>query len=177
MAKLTVRLIPILVFILISSILVTAQDGMSINILTWVEDGPSPTESSPSAAGNLGLMDGSGAFNLLLEVPPQTSRLRVCGDQANSPDGSAFAFYMGLDFGTLYLMNGSDAPVPLDDVHALTCAGNGTFRYSPDGGRLGYIAYETDAAASEFADGFLHIASMDTRVRTRLCSRTPSPST
>ena len=158
MAKLISRLILILALALISSMTVTAQD--SVNILTWVEDGPSPSESSPSAVGELGLIDEDGTFTPLLEVPAQTSRLRACGDKANSPDGTAFAFYVGLDFGTLYLMQGTDTPDSLDDVHALTCAGNGTLRYSPDGSRLGYIAYENDAAASEFADGFLHIMSM-----------------
>jgi len=160
MAKLTTRLIPILVIILLATLTASAQTEVEINVLTWVEDGPSPSDSSPSAAGELGLMDGSGAFMPMLEVPAQTSRLRACGDNANSPDGSAFAFYMGLDFGTLYLMKGAETPAALDEVHALTCVGNGTFRYSPDGSRLAYIAYERDAAASEFADGFLHITNI-----------------
>jgi WD40 repeat protein len=49
--------------------------------------------------------------------------------------------------------------VKLDDVQALTCLGSGTFQYSPDGARIGYIAYEADAVDSEFADGFLHVVN------------------
>ncbi len=131
----------------------------AINVLTWLEDGPSPQESSPSAAGELGLMDGTGVFTKLLDVPPQTGRLQPCGDEAYSPDGSLFAFYIGLDTGTLYLMRGAEAPAALDEVNALTCLGGGTFQFSPDSSRLAYISYEADAAASEFADGFMYVVS------------------
>lgn len=131
----------------------------SISVLTWLEDGASPQESSPSTAGELGLMDGSGTFTKLLDVPAQTSRLQPCGDEAYSPDGSLFAFFMGLDTGSLYVMRGAEQPVALDDVHALTCLGGGTFQFSPDSSRLAYISYETDAAASEFPDGFMYVIS------------------
>ncbi|MBZ0300254.1 MAG: hypothetical protein K8J31_10950 [Anaerolineae bacterium] len=132
---------------------------LNANILTWAEAGSNPQESSPSTAGELGLMDGSGAFTKLLDVPAQTSRLEPCGNEAYAPDGSTFAFYMGLDSGTLYLMKGSDMPVPVAEVNALTCLGGGTFQFSPDSSRLAYIAYEPDAASSEFADGFLHVVN------------------
>lgn len=130
---------------------------VTTNILVWREAGSSPAESSPSAPGELGLMDDTGAFTKLLDVPPQASRVGACGDEATSPDESMLAFYVGLDSGTLYLMKGADAPQALDEVQRLTCLGSGTFQYSPDSSRLGYIAYEADAAASEFADGFLHV--------------------
>ena len=133
------------------------------NVLTWVEDGPSPAESSPSVAGQLGLMDAAGEFNSFLDVPAQTSRLRACGDEASSPDNSMFAFYVGLDRGTLYLMKGADAPAVVhDDVSALACVGGGSFQYSPDSSKFAYIAYENDAASSEFADGFIHITDANT---------------
>lgn len=127
------------------------------NIFTWVEDGPSPQQSSPSAAGEMGLMDSSGNFSKLLDVPAQTSRVQFCGSEAVSPDSTLMAFYIGLDTGTLYLMRGADAPQVIDEVPALTCLGSGGFQYSPDSSRLGWIAYEADAASSEFADGFLHL--------------------
>ncbi|HLV35910.1 MAG TPA: hypothetical protein VKY59_12375 [Spirillospora sp.] len=130
-------------------------------VLVWLEDGPGPQQSSPSVAGELGLLDDSGAFMKLLDVPAQTSRVQACGDQAISPDGSLFAFYVGLDSGTLYLMNGSDAPVTLDEVSALTCLGGGTFQFSPDGSRLAYIAYRDQATTREFADGFMHVIRTD----------------
>ncbi len=127
------------------------------NVLVWTEDGPSAAESSPSIAGQIGLMDGSGAFTQMMEVPAQTSRLRHCGDQAISPDGSMFAFYVGLEQGSLYVMDGANAPVVVDEVNALTCMGGGTFQYTPDNSSLAYIDFEPDASASEFADGFLRV--------------------
>lgn len=129
------------------------------NILVWREAGASPAESSPSTPGELGLMDAAGVFTKLLDIPAQASRVQTCGDEAASPDESMLAFYVGLDSGTLYLMKGSDAPQALDEVQGLTCLGGGTFQYSPDSNRLGYIAYEADAASSEFADGFLHLVN------------------
>lgn len=135
----------------------TPQAVAPTNVLTWLEAGPGPQQSSPSTAGELGLMDASGTFTKLLDVPPQTSRLQACGEEAHSPDGSMFAFYMGLDSGALYVMKGSEAPQLVDEVHALTCLGGGTLQYSPDSNRLAYIAYESDATTSEFADGFLYV--------------------
>jgi WD40 repeat protein len=132
---------------------------ITTNILAWREAGFSPQESSPSTPGELGLLDDAGTFIKLLDVPAQASRVQACGDEATSPDGSMLAFYVGLDSGTLYLMKGADSPQALDEVQSLTCLGGGTFQYSPDSNRLGYIAYEADAAASEFADGFLHLVN------------------
>lgn len=153
-------LIIIVLLLSFTSAVMPQDDSTSAaNILTWIEAGSSPRESSPSTAGELGLMDGTGTFTVLQEVPPQTSTVQPCGDESTSPDGSLFAFYMGLDTGGLYVMNGAESPVLLDDVGALTCLGWGTFQFSPDGSRMAYIAYESDAAASEFADGFLHIVN------------------
>jgi Tol biopolymer transport system component len=129
------------------------------HILAWVENGPNPAETSPSVDGKLGLINGAGEIQDVMPVAAQTSRLMACGDEATSPDGSLFAFYTGLDAGELYLMSGSDAPVLVDNVNALTCVGGGTFQYSPDSAWLAYIAYEPDASTSEFADGFLNIVS------------------
>lgn len=169
------RLLLYLLLLLLNVSLVQPQGSddapMPVNVLTWTEAGPSPAQSSPSTAGELGLMDSAGTFTSFMEVPAQTSRLRPCGDEALSPDGSLFAFYVGLDRGTLYLMRGSDAPMVLDDdVQGLACLGGGTFQFSPDGARMAYIAYESDASASEFADGFMHVldaASLDEQLLTQ----------
>lgn len=128
-------------------------------ILVWQEAGASPAENSPSTPGELGLMDDAGGFTKLLDVPAQASRVQACGDEAVSPDGSMLALYVGLDSGTLYLMKGADAPQPVANVHGLACLGGGSFQYSPDSSRMGYIAFEDDAATSEFADGFLFLAN------------------
>lgn len=135
------------------------QADASDQLLVWVGNGSAPGQHSAAEPGQLAWMDGTGLAEPLLELPAQTARVQPCGDAALSPDGSLYAFYVGIDAGALYVMQGTDAPVKVDDVQALTCLGSGTFQYSPDSARMGYIAYEADAVDSEFADGFLHIRS------------------
>jgi hypothetical protein len=130
-------------------------------LLVWAGNGAAPGEHSASSPGTLSFMDGTGATTQIMEIPPQTSRVELCGNSAISADGSKVAMYIGLDAGSLYLMKGTDAPAKVVDVQSLTCAGGGTFQFSPDGNRMGYISYEADAAQSEFADGHLHIAKTD----------------
>lgn len=134
-----------------------AQDGETGSILVWKEAGESALRSSPSAAGELGYFSLAGEFTPLQEVPAQTSRVIACGETATAPNGSLFAYYIGLDSGDLFVLPKDGQPARLDGVNALSCLGNGTFQYSPDSTRLAYIAYESDATASEFADGFLKV--------------------
>jgi hypothetical protein len=131
----------------------------SDKLLVWAGNGAAPGEHSSAAPGTLSFMDGTGVATQIMEIPPQTSRVEKCGDGATSPDGQNVALYIGLDVGGLYLMKGADAPAKVADVQGLTCVGGGTFQFSPNGNRFGYIAYEGDAAQSEFADGFLHIGN------------------
>lgn len=129
----------------------------SDKLLVWAGNGPAPGEHSASAPGTLSFMDGTGAATQVMEIPPQTSRVEKCGDGATSADGQNVALYIGLDAGSLYMMKGTDAPAKVSDLNGLACTGGGTFQFSPDGNRFGYISYEADAAQSEFADGHLHI--------------------
>lgn len=129
-------------------------------ILVWVEDAPSPRENSPAVEGVLGRMDMNGEVTGLGAVPPQTNRVTACGDEALSPDGSRFAYFVGIESGDLSMIASGGAPALLENVNALTCLGSGTFQYSPDSTRLAYIAFEADAAASEFADGLLRVVSV-----------------
>ncbi|MBN8618075.1 MAG: hypothetical protein J0L63_04165 [Anaerolineae bacterium] len=133
-------------------------DG-SDHLLVWVGNGAAPGQHSASQPGQLAVMDGMGVTEPLLELPQQTSRVQSCGESPLSPDGQMYAFYVGLDAGTLYALRGNSAPAAVDAVQGLTCLGAGTFQYSPDSNRMGYIAYESDAASSEFPDGFLKIRS------------------
>lgn len=126
-------------------------------LLVWQGIGAAPGQQSSQEPGQLSFMDGTGALTPIMEIPAQTSRVNLCGDTATSPDGTISALYVGLDAGALYVMKGGDAPTKIDDVNALTCLGNGTFQYSPDGSRMAYIAYEPGAEQSEFPDGFLHV--------------------
>ncbi|MBZ0276161.1 MAG: hypothetical protein K8I60_08460, partial [Anaerolineae bacterium] len=105
----------------------------------------------------------TGVITPVMDVPPQTTRVEACGNEASSPNGRYFAFYMGLDAGKMYLMTDANTPQEVADVQALSCLGSGTFQWSPDSARFGYIAYEANAIASEFADGFLKILSADSR--------------
>jgi hypothetical protein len=130
-------------------------------LLVWTAPGQNPGEQT--APGQLVFIDGTGAVTPLLDMPAQTSRVMPCGNEATSPDGSHFAFFVGGDAGTIYMMNGVDAPVAVDeDVQALACLGNGTFQFASDNSRFGYVAYEPGASGSEFPDGFLHVYNAGT---------------
>jgi len=127
-------------------------------LLVWVAKGGAPGKQTASEPGQLAYVNSNGAADTVLELPKGTSRVESCGDTPKSPDGKLYAFYVGQDKGSLYVMRGSDKqPAKIGDVQALTCLGNGTFQYAPGSNRFGYISYEGDAAKSEFADGFLHV--------------------
>ena len=129
----------------------------SDTLLAWVGNGAGPGQQPASSPGTLAFMDGTGATTPIMELPNGTNRIQLCGDQATSPDGTMIATFIGQDVGNLYLMRGTDEPVTVASVQALTCLGNGTFQFSPDSSRLAYISYEPGAAQSEFADGFIHV--------------------
>lgn len=125
-------------------------------LLVWMAPGQDPGEQT--APGQLIFVDGIGGTTPVMDIPAQTGRVFACGDEAASPDGAHFAFYMGGDAGDLYMMTGTDMPVLVDeDVQALACVGGGTFQWASDSSRFAYIAYEPGAGASEFPDGFMHV--------------------
>ncbi len=127
-------------------------------LLVWVGTGAAPGAHSASDPGQLVLINGSGELTTVLDIPQQTTRVVPCGDQATSPDGRFFAFMIATaDAGALYLMDGTQAPAQVASMHTMGCIGSGTFQWSPDSSRFGYISYEPGAAASEFADGFLYL--------------------
>jgi hypothetical protein len=126
-------------------------------LLVWVGNGAAPGQHSAANPGQIAFINGAGEVTPIMDVPAQTTRVNGCGDEALSSDGHVYAFYVGTDAGNLYVMKNGGEPTALDDVQALTCLGSGTFRFSPDGARLGYIAYEAGAASDTFADGFLHV--------------------
>jgi hypothetical protein len=132
-----------------------ALAGANDRLLVWQGGGAAPGKHSASNPGKLVLLDSSGQATPVIDVPQGASRVGPCGSQPLSSTG-IYAFYMGGDTGTLYLMKGTDAPVKAAELNALACIGSG-FQFSPDGSRFGYIAYEADATKSEFADGNLHI--------------------
>jgi hypothetical protein len=134
--------------------------GMTVesSLLLWVADGLSPAQLTPANPGKIVALYGDGTVTELLNLPAGITRLNACGERATSPDGRFFAFYAGGDTGSLYFVDGVNAPSSLAEVNALTCLGMGTFLYSPDSQRLGYINYAADASSSEFPVGALVVA-------------------
>ncbi len=135
------------------------QAAPATPLLVWVANGSAPGKQTASEPGQLAYLNSSGVAESVLELPQQTSRVESCSDMPTSPDGKLYAFYAGQNKGGLYVIRESDKPVMLGEVQGLTCLGDGTFQYSPDSARIGYISYEGDAATSEFADGYLHIVN------------------
>ncbi len=134
------------------------QTAPASPLLVWVAKGAAPGKQTASEPGQLAYVSANGAADTVLELPKGTSHVQSCGDTPMSPDGKLYAFYVGQDAGSLYVMRGSDKqPAKIGDIQPLSCLGNGTFQYAPGSNRFGYISYEGDAAKSEFADGFLHI--------------------
>lgn len=135
-----------------------AAIGGNERLLVWVGVGAAPGQHSASEPGQVALIDSDGAVTTVLDVPQQATRVIGCGDEATSPDGSKLAFFIGVvDRGTLYLMDGTDAPQEVAQINSLGCTGGGTFQWSPNSARFAFISYEANAASSEFPDGFLYI--------------------
>jgi WD40 repeat protein len=64
---------------------------------------------------------------------------------------------VGSSVGSLYLIDGANPPVLVDDVEFLSCLGHGTFQFAPNGSRFGYIDYVSSITGLEFATGVLKI--------------------
>lgn len=110
-----------------------------------------------ASARQIALLDTAGTVTPLLDIPSNASRVTACGDDASSPDGRNFAFYVGGTAGSLYLINAANTPVLVDDVEYHACLGSGTFQFSPDGRRFAYIDYGRNSSDDEYSDGTLRI--------------------
>ena len=126
-------------------------------VLAWLGTGASPARAT---GGQIALIDPAGALTPLMDVPNTAARVTACGDQATSPNGRYFAFYLGADSGKLYLMDAAKAPVLIDDVSFLTCLS--AFHYTPDSRRFAYIDYPSGATSSDYAAGTLRLYDTDT---------------
>lgn len=140
--------------------------GAGGKVLAWIGEGVSPYEKSPGTTGKIAYINGDGSVENLLDVPSGAIGVYPCGNQATSPDDSAFAFFVntpqaGVDTGTLYQVRGTDTPAVVGSAHALSCLGNGSFHYSPDSSRLGYIDFGSISETAEYAAGRLRIARRD----------------
>jgi hypothetical protein len=130
-------------------------------LLAWVAPGAAPGQHGASQPGQIVFLDGEGNEEPVFDVPTQTARVHACGNEATSPDGRTFAFYVGgNDLGNLVMMRDADpnTTVLTTDLSVLTCTGNGTYQYSPDSTSFGYIAYPSDFGVVNSPSGrlFLH---------------------
>lgn len=152
-----VFLLPLFLFSL--SMVSSAQVNAGERLLVWTAAAAAPGQHSGDNPGQIAYLDSGGVLTPLMDVPQRASRVTACGEEALSPDGSLFAFYMGQDVGNLYLTRGGEVPVMLDDVGYLSCLGAGTFQYAPNGVRLAFIDFDERSTQGVYADGFLKVYS------------------
>lgn len=156
----------ILVFVLVTGIapmpMPTNAQESPIKILAWVGSGTAPDEHSNSEPGQIVYLTGDNQVEVLFDLPQGANRIIPCTEQATSSNSRHFAFYAGTEKGSLYLVNGADTPVEVDKgVSAMSCVGMGTFQYSPDSSRFGYIDYVT-GIQSPYASGWLYVKNSET---------------
>ena len=154
----------LLLSLLVASIVGTVHAlPADARVLVWTADAPSPAEIGATQTGQIALLSADGTMEPLLDVPEQTTIVEPCGERATSPNNQYFSFYVGrADQGDIYLMDAQNVPVSLredatDPLLRSVCLGAGTFRYSPDSSKLGYIAFEPGSGTDDFADGFFKV--------------------
>jgi hypothetical protein len=123
-------------------------------ILVWHAPG-SLTADMPQQAGAVGFIRDGDLIPLL--DTPAARQVKACGDEATSPDGALFAFYVGGSSGQLYLMRDRAQPVVIGSAGLLSCLGGGTLRYAPDSQRLAYLDYGSTPTTGEYITGTLRV--------------------
>lgn len=145
--------------------LVSANTGLTENdrLLVWMAPGTEPGRQSVERPGRIALVDQRGRVEFVLDLTGGTTRVHACGEAATSPNGRYFAFYAGTENGTLYLVDGVRPPQRVADIRAAACVGNGSFRFTPNGERLGYIDFAPEAVNAPIATGMLYIHNSGSR--------------
>lgn len=135
-----------------------AVDGGD-SLLVWLGNGEAPGAHSEQNPGALVLMDAAGnETQKLMDVPANTTRVLPCGSAATSLDNRYFAFFVGRDSGTLYLMTAANAPVILKEgLDARSCLGTDTLVYTGDSDWIAYLNYEAGVSTNEFSAGALYV--------------------
>lgn len=170
MASLLKRLWIIVILILSSGVMAQVETG---KVLVWIGAGSSPEDKTAGSAGELVYLNTDGTREKLLDIPANAEGVFPCGDDATSPDGRRFAFFVntpagGQDRGTLYQITDAGQPIEVAAAHAMSCLGNGTFQYSPDTTRFAYIDYQELPGNGEYAFGTLRL--FQTASRTEITS-------
>ena len=135
-----------------------ADTTRNIILLAWIGQGLASGQPDTSAPGQIVFLNQSGETSIVLNLPQGTSRVEPCSEQAASPDGNFFAFFIGGESGALYTLDNTYTLREVNpSVSATACAGMGAFQYSPDSARLGYINFPSDAITGSVPAGWLHV--------------------
>lgn len=133
-------------------------------LLAWVAPAAAPGQQGASAAGEVLYFNADGSTESILELEDGTTRVTACGSNAESPDGSAFAFIAtvtsgGVERGTVYLVHdaSSELKTVAENVNPANCIGSAPFEFSPDSGRFAYIDWPDDATGMNSPFGRLRI--------------------
>ena len=146
------RLIALVSLMLVCIPLTLAQEGETViptgaKILAWVGAGQTPTPKPSANPGQLIFVSADGTVEPVMDLPANITHAFPCGGAAaTSPNGQYFAFFMGRDTGELHLMTGTQVPTMRlrERINMMSCAGNGTFAFSPDSSRLAFMDYPDD---------------------------------
>jgi hypothetical protein len=146
------RLIALVSFLFVFIPLALAQEGETViptgqKILAWIGSGQTPPNKPSANPGQLIFISGDGTIEPVMDLPANITHAFPCaGAAATSPNGQYFAFFMGRDTGELHLMTGTQVPTMRlrERINMMTCAGNGTFAFSPDSARVAYLDYPDD---------------------------------
>ncbi len=133
-------------------------------LLAWIAPGAEPGDQPSNSSGKLVFINGDGSQETVLDIPALTAHVTPCGDVPTSPDGRQFAFYVGSDKGTIYMMTGilPQLQIVHEDINTMTCTGNPTFRFSPDSARFAYMEYADAFNLDVSPSGRLHIRTTST---------------
>lgn len=144
----------------------SGQVSFQINgrVLAWVGDGGYQGDHDPNNPGHLLLIDGLNRPTVALELPTGTTRVHACGEQATSPNGRYFTFYVGGITGDIYIMDGQGTPqIIASDVNAISCSGSGSLQFSDDSTMLGYLALDAVETGDDRNTGRLNLVTVNNR--------------
>jgi hypothetical protein len=137
--------------------------GGDDRVLVWIGEGSAPGTQTNTNPGRLATINARGSIEIILELFAGTFRVLPCGDQATSSDGRYFAFFVGGDDGSLYLMDGIRTPTAVTQMGAMGCGGGGWFRFSPDAERFAYIDFPPEAVSAALPTGVLYVHETGSR--------------
>lgn len=161
--KLFARVSLLVIILLMALSLVLSVNAQEDRLLVWKAPGLAPGDHGATQTGQIGFFGEDGTFEPLIDVPEQTSRVLPCGNGALSRDGRHFAFFVGQDVGSLYMLTDTKNLVEVsNDQHAYGCTGNGTFQFSPNSQRFGIVDLAQTPRDDNFPPlGRLYVANVD----------------